>query len=299
MESTIQSYPSLYALGHRAIADILTTGYVVIEEKVDGSQFSMGRTTSGELICRSKGQQLVIEAPEKMFAKGVETAKSLDLHPGWVYRGEYLQSPKHNTLAYSRAPEKNFILFDVQIGLECYLTPEDKAREAARLGIECVPRIYAGPVDQLTVEAIRGMLDRESILGGVKIEGVVIKNYGLFTPDKKIAIAKFVSEAFKEKHSREWKTGNPGQNDVVQALIGSLRTEARWNKAIQHLREEGKIAGDPRDIGSIIKEVQADISKEEEDFIKDHLYKHFWPQIARGVVHGVPEFYKSKIGILS
>jgi len=138
----INSYPSIYALGHRAISDIFASP-PVIEEKVDGSQFSMARI-NGELVCRSKGKDLVVEAPEKMFLRAVATAKGLDLHDGWTYRGEYLNSPKHNTLAYSRTPEKNIIIFDVMTGPETYLTPTEKRAECERLGLECVPCFYDG-----------------------------------------------------------------------------------------------------------------------------------------------------------
>lgn len=39
MTDSWHSYPSIYALGHRAIVDLLK-GPVFIEEKIDGSQFS-------------------------------------------------------------------------------------------------------------------------------------------------------------------------------------------------------------------------------------------------------------------
>src|SRR5690349_12116226 len=118
----INSYPNIYALGHRAIKELLNTP-VVVQEKVDGSQFSMC-IQCGVLTCRSKGQELVIDASEKMFLKAVETAKALDLRDGWVYRCEYLQSPKHNTLAYERIPTNYLIVFDVMTGLETYLGPD-------------------------------------------------------------------------------------------------------------------------------------------------------------------------------
>ena len=37
----ISSYPKIYSLGHAAILDLLD-GRVIVEEKVDGSQFSFG-----------------------------------------------------------------------------------------------------------------------------------------------------------------------------------------------------------------------------------------------------------------
>jgi len=299
----IPSYPEIYQIGHRQIKDIFATP-VIIEEKVDGSQFSMSRT-GGVLSCRSKGKDIIIDAPEKMFNAAIETAKSLDLHDGWTYRCEYLGKPKHNTLAYSRVPAKHLIVFDVMTGPETYLTPDEKKEEAERLGLECVPCFFDGfriePSAWVGRTISKGwaeeLLSKDSILGGCKVEGFVVKNYNVFTPDKKIAIAKYVSEAFKEKHSHKWKKSNPTQNDVVQHLIGELKTEARWNKAVQHLRDAGQLDVSLKDIGSLIKEVQSDVRKEEAESIKECLFKHFWPQIQRGIVAGLPEWYKGTLGM--
>lgn len=285
----IQTYPSIFAIGHRAIADIFT-GPVVIQEKVDGSQFSMTRDESGALFCRSKGQQIDLSNPDKMFQSAVAVAEQAPLHPGWIYRCEYLQSEKHNTLKYNRIPQNHLVLFDVQTGIEQYLTPPELAVEAERIGVDCVPILFEGMVEK--PDQLFDMLKRESFLGGPEIEGIVVKSYTVFTHEKKVAMGKFVSEAFKEVHQNDWKERNPTRTDIVTALIASYRTEARWHKAIQHLRDEGKLEGSPRDIGMLIREIPADILKENEQDIKDALFKHFFPQISRGVTAGFPEFYK-------
>jgi len=293
--TNLSSYPSIYALGHRYLADLFN-GPITVEEKVDGSQFSMARI-NGVLKCRSKGQEIHIDGPEKMFAAAVETAKKLDLRDGWVYRCEYLKSPKHNTLAYSRIPVDHLILFDVMTGPETYLSPGRKREEADHLGIECIP-IFLSHSGGESPEKIRNFLDRESILGGCKVEGVVVKNYARFGIDKKILIGKFVSAEFKEKHQHAWKKSNPGPANVTQHLIGELRTEARWRKAIQHLRDAGKLGGVPQDIGPLLIELAADTEREESNAIKEALFKYFWPQIRRGISGGFPEFYKKEIGII-
>lgn len=289
----LHSYPSVYALGHKAISDIFS-GPVVIEEKVDGSQFSFG-VLNGELTCRSKGKVMFLDAPEKMFNQAIETARKLEpiLHPGWVYRGEYLQKPKHNSLAYDRTPKDHIILFDVSTGTEEYLTPEEKRAEAARIGLECVPILYTGEVSGFDMFA--AFLDRVSVLGGCKVEGVVVKNYAVFTQEKKVAMGKYVSDAFKEIHGAEWKKTNPGGAEFVAVLTGKYKTPARWQKAVQHLAEAGALDGSPKDIGALLKEAAADIEKECEDEIKDALWAHFWPQIRRGVVSGLPEWYKEQL----
>jgi RNA ligase len=293
--SRLHSYPSIYNLDHAAVATLLSVP-VYVEEKVDGSQISFGITTEGELMVRSKGSLLHVEAPEKMFAAGVKSIKSLVplLTPGWTYRGEYLTKPKHNTLAYSRTPAHHIILFDVCPALESYLPYEEKAAEAARIGIEVVPLLASGNV---TPEGLRVLLDRESVLGGQKIEGVVVKpiGYSLFGEDKKALLGKFVSEAFKEVHQGSWRESNPTNLDVIQSIIQSYRTPARWQKAVMHLREEGVIENSPRDIGKLVPEVGADVEKECTEEIKQILFDHAWPQIRRGILHGLSEWYKEQL----
>jgi hypothetical protein len=291
----LHSYPSIYNLGHRAITSLLD-GPVLVEEKVDGSQFSFG-VVEGQLLCRSKGADLQVLAPEKMFTAGVETAKTLapTLREGWVYRGEYLAKPKHNTLCYDRIPKDHVILFDICPGLEQYLSPEEKAAEAERIGLEVVRAFHVGKVESL--EHFRTLLDTVSVLGGQKIEGVVIKPlaYDQFGTDKKVLMGKFVSEHFKEVHAGEWKKANPSTTDVIQSLIIQHRTPARWAKALQHLREVGEIEDSPRDIGKLFKEVPADVLKEQTDEIKDALFKYAWPHIARGLTAGLPDWYKDQL----
>lgn len=290
------SYPSIYAVGHRAVQDIFN-GDVIVEEKIDGSQFSFGVDEDDLLHIRSKGKVMEPDAPEKMFQRAVDTVKALaaNLRPGWTYRAEYLQKPKHNTLAYDRVPQNHLMVFDVNTGHERYLGWAAKRLAALELSLESVPVIFEGRLE--STDQLLGFLDRTSVLGGQKIEGVVIKpaRYDRFGLDKKVLMAKYVSEAFKEVHAREWKKSNPGRLDVLEDLIATHRTLARWNKAIQHLRERGKIEGSPRDIGPGIREIQTDTIRECEQDIKDALYRWAKPQIERGIVRGFPEYYKEQL----
>jgi hypothetical protein len=294
-EKTYSAYPSLYSLGHRAIQDIFLDP-VTVEEKIDGSQFSFG-VTRGHLQCRSKRTVLDNEAPEKLFAGAVGTAVSLFnaglLVEGDVYRGEAIQTPKHNTLAYSRVPKGNVILFDIMRGPENYLDHNAKRLEAERLGLEVVPMIFHGSV--LSAEDIKAFLERESILGGQKIEGVVIKNYVRFGYDKKQLFAKFVSEAFKEIHQGDWKDRSPGPQDILTKLVERYKTPARWEKAVFHLRDDGKLTNTPQDIGPLMKEVQTDILKECKEEIERILFKWAWENLSRRLCGGLPQWYKDRL----
>jgi len=287
----IYSYPTVYALGHKAIENIFENE-VQLEEKIDGSQASFMVDGYGELSFRSKNKQFIFDAPEKMFLNAVNSVlerKDL-LHPHWIYRCEYLSIPHHNTLQYERVPKGYLIGFDISTGLESYMEYWEKVKEFSRIGLECVPIIYKGKVDSL--EQFKEYLEMDSILGGTKIEGVVVKNYNLFTTDKKIAIGKYVSEQFKEQNKVEWSKTNPPPADLVVSLITQYKTEARWMKAVQHLRDNGELEESPRDIGNIMKEVKADTLKECEDEIKDILFRHYWPKVERGITAGIPEWWK-------
>jgi RNA ligase-like protein len=296
--SSWHTYPQIFNMGHRYVKDILTSP-VLVEEKVDGSQFSFGVFVNDQhesyMRVRSKGAELTVEAPEKMFKAGVDWVKAnmLNLTPGYTYRGEYLAKPKHNALAYDRAPKNNIIIFDINDGEESYLEPSAKSREAERIGLEVVPHLYAGMVSSL--DQFRDLLARDSVLGGQKIEGVVVKNYSMFGLDKKALMGKFVSEAFKEVHQKSWSTENPAKQDVVQQIIETYRSPARWQKAVIHLRERGLIEDSPKDIGLLFKEVWPDILKEEEQAIKDKLFAWAQDQIRRGVTGGMPEWYKEQL----
>ena len=43
---------------------------------------------------------------------------------------------------------------------------------------------------------------------------------------------------------------------MIVQLAEGLRTEARWRKAVQHLREEGRLERSPKDIGALLVELQ-------------------------------------------
>jgi hypothetical protein len=289
----LHSYPEIFNLGHRNVVDLFNE-QVVVQEKVDGSQFSFGVQNVG-LVARSKGAELIIDAPEKMFTKAVDTIKRLfaegRLTEGWTYRGEFLQSPHHNTLKYDRVPKDHIILYDVDTGLENYVAPNALRQIADSLGLECVPTLYVGMIQN--ADFLKAFFETDSILGGTKIEGMVIKNYSRFTLDKKVMMGKLVRPEFKEMNKVEFRVKNPTQGDIIQNIIDTYKNDARFNKAVQHLRDLGILTDSPKDIGPLMREVPADILKECEDEIKEALWKFAWPKIQRGVTAGLPEWYKA------
>ena len=305
--NSFNSYSHIFALGTRPVKDLLSYPHYV-GEKVDGSQISFGifedvdlnthnLMDDYQLRVRSKGAEMVVDAPQKMFAQGVTHIKSIQhlLHPGWTYRGEYLQKPKHNTLAYDRIPNGHIILFDINAEDGGLLAPTELANEAARIGLECVPvlRVDEGG-NQTTLEHLRYIIDNtSSVLGGQLVEGIVVKPLvELYGIDKKILMGKFVSERFKEAHVHAWKESNPTSGDILDNLAKTFTTEARWMKSIQHMKEAGTLFDAPQDIGPLIHEIVKDVGMEEKEAIQQMLWKWAWPHLQRRVTGGFPSFYK-------
>ena len=301
----MHEYPKILALGHKEIAELFFDP-VVIQEKIDGSQFSFGISSDESvpercentytLWCRSHHQEIDIANPPKMFGLAVETVKRLkdQLIPGVIYRAEAVTSPKHNVLTYGRIPTGGLILFDIDRGIEDYTTPLYVQTEAQRLGLEVVPTLLqttAGlPVD---LNQLKSLLEKESILGGTTIEGVVIKNYHRFdVHTNKCLMGKYVSEKFKERakiHQKEYK-GSP-----IELIGARLRTEARFQKAVQYLRERTTLTGDPTDIGPLLKVLMIDIEAEEAINIKDELWVAFRKAILQQATKGFAEWYKNQL----
>jgi len=295
--SSWHSYPSIYNIGHKAL-ESLFEGPLTIEEKIDGSQLSFGKF-NGSLRIKSKNREFPIDAADGMFKNAADTVLSIvdKLVDGWTYRGEYLQKPNHNALTYSRVPNGHIILFDINPSEESYLTWIDKSTHAKELGLEVVPLLYEGFLTNSpeSLEIFRRLIDKESCLGGPKMEGVVIKNYTQFGPDKKALFAKHVSEDFREVHKATWKISNPTKNDVIETISEMLKSEARWLKAVHKLRDNGELDGSPKDIGPLLKAVSGDLDKECLDLISEMLMKWALPQIKRKATHGLPEWYKDRL----
>lgn len=293
MQKTV-AYPKILHLGDKPIADLFTKE-VEITEKIDGSQFGFG-TRENTLICRSKGREIDLNSPDKMFTEAIAYVKSISdrLPDGIFFYSEYLQKPRHSTLAYDRIPKNHLVLFGV-LHEDGTLAPYDEIRDwADRLDV--VPLLYNGLCTPQ--EAIALVDTQMSYLGGQNIEGIVVKRYEqwLFLGDilTPVKAGKYVSEKFKETHIRDWSRLNTTKGSL-ERLKEAVRTDARWNKAIQHLRESGTFEGTVRDIGGLIKEIQHDIAEEEKENLKDQLWEIYSSDLLRSSVYGFVDWYKARI----
>jgi hypothetical protein len=293
----IKAFPKIFAIGTDYISDIFNEE-VEITEKIDGSQFDFGKV-DGKLYYRSKGKIMYPESVEKMFRIATDYVHSIEgrIPNNVVYYCEYLMRPKHNTLTYERVPKNNLILFGIS-NLAQKFNPRyiDLEYSASLLDIEAVPLVYRGKINK--ADEIFDLIKNESVLGGTNMEGIVVKNYDrpflLGGQPIPVMAGKYVSEKFKEVHQKSWgrEKTHKGKFEVFKE---GFRTEARWSKAVQHLREDSDLENSPRDIGKLIKEVQRDIYEEEIDNIKNFLFKEFGSEIMRHATRGLPEWYKEQL----
>jgi hypothetical protein len=291
-------FPKIWALGSPQAARIFN-GAVEITEKIDGSQFNFGTPHDGELILRSKGAVQSPATPDKLFRPVIDWVLSIQgkLPSGLMFHGETLCGVRHNTLQYGRVPKGNFMLYGISQGDKFTSEFSELQKWADVFGCETVPLLGTYDIKEVTEDLIKQFMDRDSALGGCKPEGFVIKNYaesyllgGQFIS---VLAAKFVSEAFKEQHKMEWKTGK----DHLEEMKQSFRTDARWMKAIQHLRDDGKLQYAPQDIGPLMKELAEDFVTEEAETVKNLLWNYYKKDFVRAAVGGFPEWYKTQLAL--
>lgn len=296
--SKTASFPKILHIGDKQILDLFETE-VEITEKIDGSQFGFGKTLEGELIMRSKGREIDLENADKLFFPAITHVTSIaDKIPnGWFFYGETLHAPRHSTLAYDRVPKNHIALFAVYDSDERVFHDYDTIlRWATEFDVDAVPLLFRGETSAVNV--LEMVKDTPSYLGGSNIEGVVVKAYKpwLFLGQIPLSVmsGKYVTEEFKEVHTKDWSKLNTGKGKF-EVLKENYRSEARWNKAIMHLKERGELTGTPKDIGALIKEVRVDLETEEKENIKDVLWAIYKEDILKYSIFGLPQFYKEQL----
>lgn len=287
----LHGYPKIYRLGLEEVADVFSH-VVEITEKVDGSAFGFGMF-DGELVLRSKRSVLPATVVSGMFAGAIAAVHAVKdrLIPGACYWGETLEKPRHNKIAYGRVPRHHIALYGINVDGK-YVAHETVKREAVRLGFDVVPLLYRGRIENLARLDILFEDFKESFLGGT-VEGIVIRPIGDPCPS-----AKLVKDEFKERMKRGDKVirQDTKTEDAVREFFESFATEARWTKAIQHLKEDGTISRDtPENIGILIKEIQRDTLEEEENFIKENLWVLYKRMFLRTLTEKFPKWYMNEV----
>ena len=301
MNSLPPKYTKVLTLGSSRTDEALI-GKVIIQEKIDGSQFRFGLSGNGDIVAGSHRRNfgIILEGEEHdgMFLNALKSIERMRLEllritPETYFFAEYLSKPKHNALCYERTPKNNLVLFDVlQRGK--WLDRDALSGYAEILDIELIPELYRG---ESNIDMIKDLVgSTKSCLGGVNVEGAVIKNY-----EKNIELGgnifplftKYVCDKFKELHGANPMVGR--KQTTLEDFFKQFSAEARWVKAVNALKEHGVLTNSVRDIGPIINSVIADIKEECADDIKEFLYNRYIRDIARTATINIPNWYKEKL----
>jgi hypothetical protein len=209
----------------------------------------------------------------------------------WFF-GEAFRGPRQNALTYGRAPAGGLVLFDAlwsgQFWPECI-------RSYAEDTFHCEPARILW-IGESSPNHAKSFLEQESSLGGVPIEGVVVKNYAKPAPyytGPNVLAVKFVRAEFKEVNKKSWAETNPSRANRIDEIMAAYRTRARWLKSVQRLQDEGRLLHAPQDIGLLLKTIQADVVDEAFGEFCNDVGESLRGEWLRTVIRGCAEWYKT------
>lgn len=254
--------------------------YVVVQEKIDGANFSIRYNEEEDAIASFSRKNFLNY--ENNLRGAWNWAQKLDkelvkevLGTNLVLFGEWLVS---HTIVYPTDRYQNAYFYDVyDVEAKQYLK-QDKVKDIVnRLGLIYVPVFYEG--EFISWEHLQQFVGRTD-LGGENGEGIVVKNMTRINdPNTRLPFyTKIVADKFSEKKS----VGKPRKNNAerdeeharLQALVESIVTEARVTKLVHKMVDEGIIPEDwdehnmstiAKNIG---KEVYYDCVKEEPETVE-------------------------------
>jgi hypothetical protein len=266
-------YPKILHIGAPLVSTIFDNE-VEVTEKVDGSQCRI-ELTEDSVMVGSKNQGI---ADHNMFEIAHDQGERIHKETDWRTLGskvtlfcEFLNKPNHNTIKYDRVPLNNLYLFGAMVGdTQDHMITGGLIEMAKHLEIDPPNVIICGLVE--SVEELKEFMTHQSYLGGSAVEGVVIKNYNRTYDPLQVhsqeyigypMAAKYVREDFKISNAKQWNTID--RKKGVDAIVDMFLIGDRFQKAIQHLDEEGKITYTKKDLQHLIPEFFNDLMDEKKE----------------------------------
>lgn len=266
----MKKYSKIHRLGKTETVGVLNEGdYVVIYEKLDGANASFKRNND-TVLAFSRNNQLDITNTLRGFYNYTRKIDANDLRENTIYFGEWLVPHK---VDYG-ANFSEFYLFDIYNELTGeYLPHTEVVSEAMRLGLTIAPILYAGKY--------RGYEHLQSLIGrsvhatnASDGEGIVVKNVSYRDKGGNQVFVKLVSEGFREVQKQK-SPKNPDANIVEREFVSQTVTEARVDKQLRKLVDEGLVPEDfgLSDMGTILKAfgstIVTDILEEEGELLPE------------------------------
>lgn len=272
-----KKYMDIERLKAEHIAGFQKGDYIVVQEKIDGANFSIRYDKETDTI-KSFGRKKELDLDNNLrgaWEWSQELNKELIkevLGTNLVLFGEWLV---RHTIVYPNDKWQNAYFFDVwNLEEEKYLEQDKVEDIVKRLGLIYAPVFYKGEFESW--EHLKQFIGKTD-LGGDSGEGIVVKNMTrLNNPNKRLPFyTKIVADKFAEKKSvRKMDEGKIEKRIKLQALVESVVTEGRVTKLIHKMVDEGIIPEkwDKNDMSIIArnigKEVYYDCVKEEPETVE-------------------------------
>jgi chorismate mutase len=255
----MKKYPKIKRIGDSVNNGILESGYLYVQEKLDGANFRFTYDEEEDRIVfgsrnveywNEKDTDKAFEHAVEYIREQVDKEKMRDLGD-LVFFGEAMHE---HTLDYDWESVPSFIGFDVYDQEEdVFWTPAEMELSFDALNLPTAPVVYDG-----IHESYNNVEVPESVYRDGVAEGIVIKN--IDTGQQ----AKVRSKDFKEKHGGQ-SVSNPDEYEPDDSVVlaRDFTTEARVLKMIHKYEDRG------RDIEmSIMEDLWRDIFEDiiEEEF---------------------------------
>lgn len=274
-----EKYHKIRIIGDEENKEILSNpdDEIIIEEKIDGGNFRVF-LHGKKVVFGSRTQELGGESPrEKMFIRAVKYVRdeiadaNIDTKEPIIL---YMENCVKHSLNYDWEKIPPVLGFDVKTE-SGYLDYDLKCSIFNQIGIPIVPLVKRCKAREITVldESLIPKSDYASPSATNQLaEGVVIKNYS------KQLFAKLVRSEFKEVAKETFGMNKKYAENDDEELVAIYCTNARMDKIIFKLIDEGKSLG-MGIAGDLIKRTWTDIIDEN---AKDILL-HEWTLSIRNV----------------
>ncbi|UGO51272.1 RNA ligase [Bacillus phage vB_BanS_Skywalker] len=270
-----KKYQDITRLGHKTTIGVLTEGdWIVIQEKLDGANASFRKGKDGEILTFSRNTPLTGEDGLGGFRRwALETLDPDLLLPNIVYFGEWLNPHKVKYPEY----QKQFFLYDLYDTNTGLYLDFNRVKDAHRmLGLNLIPVLYEGEYKDFDhLMSFVGQTKLGGRLGDIETgEGIVVKNVGFVDRHGNQKFVKLVTDKFREVQSQKAPKDPKMEATQEQLFVNATMTEARVEKMLYKLADEGIIDEAPfqiEDMGVILRNMGTrifdDIMKEESDML--------------------------------
>lgn len=290
-----KKFMDIKRLDARCVSGFLPGDHIVVQEKIDGANFSIRYDTKTDTIASfSRDKPLTFENTlrgawnwvQKLYKEKVKETLGTNL----VLFGEWLVQHK---IVYPQDKYNNAYFYDVyDIERESYLIQSEVEKIVNKLGLIYVPVFYDG--EFISWEHLKQFLGKTG-LGGEQGEGIVVKNMTRINDvnSRSPFYTKIVTKEFAEKRRvRQVDQSKIDERLRLQNIAATIITEARVSKILFKMVDEDIIPEDwdethmatiAKNIG---RRVYYDCVKEEQDVVEQvgELFGKFANSISMGIV---------------